>query len=46
MDYDKDNSYDGCPFMNAVYKIKEGVKESKNRNKEEHDSPFYDPNYF
>ena len=42
-DFDHEHKHEGCPFMNAVYKIESEVKESFHRNDEHHDSPFYDP---
>lgn len=36
MSYDDHSEHHGCPFKNAVF-------DSFSRNKEHHDSPFYDP---
>lgn len=42
-EYDDEHEHHECPFKKAVYKFKNGVKDSYKRNTEHHDSPFYDP---
>jgi len=41
--YDDKSEHHGCPFKNAIFKLKSEVKDSFSRNTEHHDSPFYDP---
>ena len=42
-EFDDKSEHHGCPFKNAIYKFENKVKDSFQRNKEHHDSPFYDP---